>query len=151
GSMSRDTCWPLMLIVTSMSGLLVESSLGGAAQRPLGQNAREVALVVHRTATVGAGGAVLGCDLPGLLEQGLRRRLAGQELLGAAEVDGGEPDGAERDPHLGDRGRVDPERRGCGRDRPVAGPALDLLVRAARAREERQPDLGEQLAVAHGG
>jgi len=36
-----------------------------------------------------------------------------------------------------------------GGDRPVAGAALDLLVRAAAARPQPEPDLGEHLAGTH--
>ena len=62
-------------------------------------------------------------------------------------MDRRQPDCAERDARVGDLAAVDPDRRRCGGDRPVAGAALDLLVRAAAARAQRNPNLGEQLAV----
>ena len=66
-------------------------------------------------------------------------------------MDRRQPDRAERDARVGDLAAVDPDGRGCGGDRPVAGAALDLLVRAAGARAQRNPNLGEQLAVADRG
>ena len=108
-----------------------------------------MALVVDRPATVGAGRAVLRGDLARLLEEVVGGRLAAQQLLGPGEVDGREADGAQRDPGVGDRPAVQPDRRRGGGDRPVAGAALDLLVRAARSGAHAEPDLGEDLARLH--
>ena len=110
-----------------------------------------MALVVDRPAAVRARRAVRRGDLARLREQLVRRRLAAQQLLGARDVDRREPDRAERDADVGDRAAVDPDGRRRGGDRPVAGAALDLLVRAAAARAQREPHLGEQLAVADRG
>ncbi len=153
GSTSRETCWPLMLIETCIGqASWLRARAVARLQGALGQHAREVALVVDRPAAVGHRGAVLGGDLARLREQLLRRRLAPQQLLGAREVDRGEADGAQRDARRSAmRGAIHPDGRRRRRDRPVARAPLDLLVRAARAREQRQPDLGEQLAVADGG
>ena len=54
----------------------------GAAQGAFRQHTGEVALVVDRAAAVGDGGAVLGADRSGLVEQLFRGRLAAQQLLG---------------------------------------------------------------------
>src|ERR1700754_3361084 len=102
-----------------------------------------MALVVDRPAAIGHRRAVLGGDRPGLLEQLVARWLAGEQLLGAREVDGGQADGAQRDPGPGDVGAVEPER-GAGRgDRPIARSPLDLLVRGAGAGAFLEADLGE--------
>src|SRR4051812_1501323 len=95
GSMSCDTCSPLTVIETLMSGLLVVRARHRPAQRAACEHACEVALVVDRAAAVGAGGAVLRRDLVHLREHLLARRLAPQELLGAREMHGRETDGAE--------------------------------------------------------
>ena len=110
-----------------------------------------MALVVDRPPAVGGRRAVRRGDLARLCEQLVRGGLAAQKLLGARDVDRREPDRAEREAHVGDPSGVDPDRRGRGCDRPVAGAALDLLVRAAPAPAERDPDLGQQLAVADRG
>ena len=58
----------------------------------------------------------------------------------------GGADRGQPDADVGDRVAV--QRHGAGGgDGPVAGPALDLLVGAARARPDGHPDLGEDLAV----
>ena len=90
-----------------------------------------MALVVDRPAAVGARGAVLRRDLARLGEELVRGSLASQQLLGSREMDRRQADRAERDARVGDRAAVDPDRRRRGGDRPVAGAALDLLVRAA--------------------
>ena len=108
-----------------------------------------MAFVVDRAPTVGGRRAVRRGDLARLGEELLRRRLTSQELLGPGEVDRRQSDGAQRDAGVGDPAALDPDRRrGCS-DRPVAGAALDLLVCAAAARSHRDPNLGEQLPIAH--
>src|SRR3954451_3299775 len=111
GSMSCDTCSPLTVIETLMSGLLVVRARHRPAQRAAREHAREVALVVDRAAAVGAGRAVLGRDLVHLREHLLARRLAPQELLGAREMYGRETDGAEREAHVADDAVVHPHGR----------------------------------------
>src|SRR3954451_15351884 len=148
GSTSRDTCSPLTFIETLMSDLLVVRAGHRLAQRSAGEHAREMALVVHGSAAVGHRRAVLGRDRGDLWEQLVAGRLASEELLRAREVDGREPDGAERDAHVADDAVVHPYGHGRRGDRPVACPALDLLVRAAGARTQPEPHLGEHLAGA---
>src|SRR5579859_6752192 len=70
GSTSAETSWPLIVSVTSMSvDLLLQGSRGGAAERSGRQHARQVALVVDRSASVRNRRAVLGGDLARLREQ----------------------------------------------------------------------------------
>src|SRR5918995_1100256 len=78
------------------------------------------------------------------------RRAAAQQLLRAGDVDGGRPDRAERHTGIRDRAVLDPERGRRCRDGPVTGPALHLLVSAAGAGAEWQPDLRKHLALADG-
>src|SRR5262249_13502282 len=150
GSMSRVTCSPLTLIETLMSGLLVKRTRGSPAQGAVSQNASQVALVVDRAAAVGLRLAVLGRDRGSLRERLVGRRAVAQQVLGARQVDRREAEGAECDPRLDDVLALDPDagrRRG---DRPVARAPLDLLVRGAHARLDREPDLGEHLRLADG-
>src|SRR4051812_9721934 len=132
-----------------MSGLLTLGAAGGAAQRTGRELAGEVALVVHRTALVRGRRAVLGREPTRLREVRLRRLLAAQEVL---RLDRREVRGADRgqpDPDVGDRvATVQPQGGTGGRHRPVTDPTLDLLVRAAAAGADREPDLDEQLTVA---
>src|SRR5690242_10795436 len=151
GSTSCETRVPLTVMVTSISRLLLHRTRDRSAERPLGEHAREVALVVDRPAAVGHGRAVLGGDLARLREQLLRRRLAAQQLLGPSEMDGRQAAGRERDAGVGDDPAPHPPGRGGGGDGPVAGPPLDLLVRAARAGAHRQAHLGQDLAGADRG
>src|SRR5262245_41309612 len=97
GSVSRDTVSPLTVTEISKSCLLVECARRRGAQRALGQHPREVALVVDRSATVGAGRAVGRGDFAGLFENLVRGRAAPQEILGALQVDRRHPERAERD------------------------------------------------------
>src|SRR6188472_3796068 len=78
GSTSRETGSPLTVIETFMSGLLLERTGSRAAQRAVGEDAGEVALVVDRPAAVGRRRAVGRGDLARLREQLLRRRLPAQ-------------------------------------------------------------------------
>ena len=105
-----------------------------AAQRALGEDAGEVALVVDRAAAVGGRGAVLRRrSSPPARTAPRTGALPAQQLLGAGA--GGSvvrptalsamPASAIVPPSIQTR------RRGGG-DRPVAGAPLDLLVRAAR-------------------
>ncbi len=154
GSISRETCSPLIAIETFTIPPPVHAlpgARGGAAQGALREDAGEVPLVVDRPSTVRGRGAVRRGDLARLREQLLRRSLAAQQLLGSREMDRREPDRAQRDARVGDLPVLDPDGRGSRRDRPVAGAALDLLVRAAATRPQRKPDLDEQLAVADRG
>jgi hypothetical protein len=87
-------------------------------------------------------------DLAGLREQLLRRSLAPQQLLGPRNMDRRQPDRTERDARVGDLATVDPDGGRRRDDRPVAGPALDLLVRATGAGTQLEANLGQELAVA---
>src|SRR5215211_4729040 len=133
GSTSRETASPLIEMVTCIFQASWCCARARAAESAFRQNAREVALVVHGPAAIRKRGAVLGGDLARLREQLLRRRPAAKQLLGAGDVDGRRPYSAERHTGVRDRAVLDPDRGRCGRDRPVAGPPLDLLVGAARA------------------
>src|SRR4051794_32790095 len=133
GSMSCVTRSPLTVIVTLMSGLLLHGALDGAAKGSLGEDAGEMALVVDRPAAVVHRGAVGGGDFAGLHEEIVREPLAAQELLRPLQVDGGEADRAERDADLADDAVRDPDGGRGGRDRPVPGSPLHLLVGAAAA------------------
>ena len=66
-------------------------------------------------------------------------------------MDRRQPDGAERNPGVGDPAALDPDGGRRRRDRRVAGTALDLLVGASSACAQRDPNLGEQLGLADGG
>src|SRR3954453_1638122 len=97
GSTSRVCATPLTVTVICMSGLLPAGPGGGPAQRPGGQLAGQVALVVLRPALVGDRAHVLGGDPAGLDERLLGGRPAAQRVLGldGAEVlraDSGQPD-----------------------------------------------------------
>ena len=61
------------------------------------------------------------------------------------------PTAAQGDARVGDLAAVDPQRGARRRDRPVTRAPLDLLVGAARAGADLEADLGEDLAVLHGG
>ena len=149
GSTSWETCSPLMVIETFMLRPPAAARGGRAAQRALGEHAGEVALVVDRPAAVRAGEQSSDAIAPACANSSSRRRLAAQQLLGAGQVDRRQPDRAERDAGVGDRAAVEPHRRRRGGDRPVAGAALDLLVRAAAPGRTLEPHLGEDLAVPH--
>src|SRR5947209_8514030 len=87
-STSRATVSPLMLMLSSMSGLLLEGSRRGSTERALGQHGGQVALVVDRSPAVADRRAVL-CGHPARL---------GEELLarGVAAKRGRCPFGARR-------------------------------------------------------
>src|SRR6266849_2220080 len=112
-----------------------------AAQRALGEHARKMALVVDRSATVGARRAILRSDLARLREQLVGRGLAAEQLLGPGEVNRRHPDRAEPDADVRDPATVDPDGRRRRGDGPVPGATLHLLVRATRPRAYRQTDL----------
>src|SRR3954471_24993617 len=79
GSMSAVCASPLIVTVTCMAlGLLLERAGRCTAQGAFGDDAGEVALVVHRAAGVGDRHAVLRGDRARLLEQLVRRRAAPQ-------------------------------------------------------------------------
>src|SRR5690606_13202996 len=82
GSTSRVYAVPLTVTVISMSGLLSTGTGGGPAQRPRGQLAGQVSLVVDRAALVGHRLAVLGGDPAGPGEALLGGRLAAQRRPG---------------------------------------------------------------------
>ena len=120
-----------------------------APQRAPGQLVGEVALVVGRPPGVGHRGAALRRDRsrPGV--ELLRRLPAAQRLGDGGDAGGVRPDRGQADPRVGDHRAVHPHR-GAGRgDRPVAGPAFDLGVGARAVRPQRDPDLGQDLAVLH--
>src|SRR3954469_19166840 len=102
GSTSCETCSPLTVIETLMSGLLLRGALDGAAKGSLGEDAGEMALVVDRAPAVGHRRAVGGGDLAGLRDEVVGQPLAAQQVLCPRQVDGGEADRAERDAHLAD-------------------------------------------------
>src|SRR5439155_1098526 len=132
------------------SDLLSQRALGGARQRTAGELARQVSLVLDRPALVGRRLALLGGEHGRLGERLLRRRTAREGLLGARGCDA-PTDGGQRDPRAADPAVVEPQLGAGGRDRPVAGAALDLLVGAAGVLADRDPHLREQLTGADGG
>src|SRR5215213_4427909 len=107
-------------------------------------------LVVRRTALVADRLAVLGCQGGRLLERLLGGRPADQRLLRADGVHAGRVDRAQRDAGGGDVRAVQPQRDAGGRRGPVAGAALDLLVRAPTALAHGDAHLDEHLGVADG-
>ena len=135
GSTSAERVSPLTVTVMFMTVSSPRARATAASQRPLGQLAGEVALVLGRAALVGRSGcsarrrappaAAIASSVTGLAAQ---RVLGGggAELLGA---DRGEPDA-----DLADRVAVEPDAGPGGGDRPVAGPPLDLAVRRCRRR-----------------
>src|SRR5690606_39598300 len=129
GSTSRVYAVPLTVTVISMSGLLSTGTGGGPAQRPRGQLAGQVSLVVDRAALVGHRLAVLGGDPAGPGEALLGGRLAAQRRLGLRGGEVRRADRGQADAHIGHGVAVQPERRPGGRHRVVAHPALHLLVR----------------------
>src|ERR1700722_2882601 len=151
GSTSRAYSVPLtviaILIVTGRPSR--QGPGGGAAQGAGGEFGDQVALEVLGAALVGGGVAVLGGDFRGFGGGVLAGGTAAQVVLG---LGGDEVLGA-------DRGQAEARffygvvlelQHGPGRgDRPVADPAGHLLVRAAGAGPQRDPDLGQQLAPAH--
>src|SRR5580698_931560 len=128
-----------------MSGVLALGPAQRLPQRPGGEFAGQVPLVVGRAALVRVGRAVLGRDLAGPDEARLSGRRAAQELLGLGRGEMLRADGGEADPGIGDAVTVQPDSRPGRAHRPVAYPAPDLLVRAAAAGPDRDPDLGQQL------
>src|SRR5688572_27279374 len=109
-----------MLMVTCISGLLVQRTGRGAAQGAFREHARKVALVVDRPAPVRKRGTVLRGDLARLRKELVGGRLATQELLRARELDGGGAQRAQGDTDLCDRATLDPERsRGRSEERRV--------------------------------
>src|SRR5674476_635540 len=111
----------------------MERACGGTEQGAFRENTGEMTLVVDRSSTVCTRRAVRRSDLARLRKELVRRSLAAQQLLGPREMDRREADRAERDARVGDPAALEPDGRRRGRDRPVAGAALDLLVRAAAA------------------
>ena len=106
-------------------------------------------LVVGRAALVGDGLEVLGGDLTGrvkLRRWRARRQNSRPRRRELARLTAGEPD-----PGLGTASPA--SQRATRPRRPLASPrpAADLLVGAAAARRDRDPDLGEHLARADHG
>ena len=124
---------------------------GGAAQGAGGEFGDQVALEVLGAALVGGGVAVLGGDGPGFRERVVVGGAAAQVVLGLGgdEVLGADGGQAEARFFYGvaREGQAGPG----GGDRPVADAAGHLLVRAAGAGPQRDPDLGQQLAAADDG
>src|SRR5262245_54515716 len=121
------------------------------AQGAHGELAGQMPLVVSRAALVGDGPAVPGGDLAGPGEALVGGGRAAQELLGLRRRELPRADRGEPDPGLGDRVTGQPEGYPGRPDRPVPDPAAHFRVRAAPARRDRDPDLGEHLARADHG
>src|SRR5215470_20300558 len=179
GSTSRRYSVPLTVTLICI-GLDLPSggAGGGAAKRPDGQLAGEMALVVDRSALVRRRPAVPRRDAPGLGEALLGGRPAAQGVLGlngheVLSAHRGQPDAdlgydvaagpapAAVAPAAGPApaaaptaagpaavaGTGQPQHRPGGGDRPVPGPALDLLVGATGAGGDRHPQLDQQLVL----
>ena len=133
GSTSRVYSSPFTVTVICMSRLLSLGAGGGAAQRPRGELAGEMPLVVDRAALVGGRLAVLR------RRSGRPRRSPPRPAVRRAgsprppRPRSGAPTAVSPIP----ASVIDPvgdlQHRSGGGDRPVADPALDLLVRAAAA------------------
>src|ERR1700722_7881074 len=155
GSMTRAYCVPFTVRVICMSGPQSLGAAYGGAQRPHGQLAGQVPLVISRPALVGDRLAVLGGELAGPGEGLLGRGGAAQEILGLprrkvpgahrGQANPGVLDGGLAGGLIRVRVRVEPERRACRAARPVADLAADLLIGAAAAGRDRDLDLGEDL------
>src|SRR5260370_19318140 len=94
--------------------------------------------------------AMLGGDLAGPGEVLPRRRLAAKEVLGGRRGEVLGADGRQSDSRVGDGAAVavQPDRRPGRGDRPVADPASHLLIGASAAGDDRDPELGKDLAGA---
>ena len=108
---------------------------GGAAQGAFGEHAGEVALVVDRPAAVGGSGAQSSAAISpawanSSSDGGWPRSSSSARVTWIVVG----PTALSAMPGVGDRAAVDPHRRRGGRDRQVAGAALDLLVGAAGRR-----------------
>ena len=117
----------------------------------MGEHAGEMSFVVDRAAAVGARRAVLRRDLSGLLEQlldGAWPRSSSSARVRWMVVS---PTALSAMPTSVMTAVLDPHHRRRCRDRPVTGAPLDLFVSAAGSGPERQPHLGEHLALADGG
>src|SRR6266516_1059628 len=121
------------------------------AQGAHGELGGQMPLVVGRAALIGDGAAVPGGDLTGPGEGLVSGGRAAQELLGLRRRELARADRGEPDPGIGHHIAGQPDG-GPGRaHRPVPDPAAHLLVGAAAAQRDRDPDLGEHLARAHHG
>ena len=96
GSISRETCSPLIVIETFMLSPPRSGACRRTAEGACRENAGEMPLVVDRPTAVGARGAVRRGDLARLPEQLVGRGLPAQKLLGPRDMDRREPDRAER-------------------------------------------------------
>ena len=133
--------------------LLARGAGDGAAQRAAGQLVGEVPLVLHAAALVGRSGrSCCAAIAPASVVQLLAGRLPAQRLPRSPAmpvVFGPTAASPTRASAITPPSQPD---RGAGRDHgPVAGPALDLLVRADPPGPDREPDLDEHLVVADGG
>src|SRR5262245_45876505 len=90
-----------------------------------------MALVVGRSPLIGDRGALLGGEVAGQLDGRLVGGATPYRGLGRRGTEVRRVDRGEADAHLRDRVAVEPDRDAGGGDRPVADPALDLLVGAA--------------------
>src|SRR3954452_6060574 len=109
-----------MEMLTSIYLLLAQGRGGRATESACGQDARDVALVVGRTAAVAVGRAVRCGHLAALREQLLGRRLADERVLRSTDVHGRRADGAARDAGERDLAALDAQRSRRRDDREVA-------------------------------
>src|ERR1700730_15736550 len=151
GSISRDTCSPLTVIVTCTSGLLTKGAGRGPAQRAPGELARKRAFVGCRSPLVVGGRGGFAGQPAGFLEQLGSGGLAFQDILGGGGVEAVYAYRGQADTGVADGVAVNPEGGTGGGDGPIAGAPLDLLVGAAGAGADRQTDLDQHLALLHGG
>src|SRR6266540_2018716 len=143
GSTSALRSAPLTVTVIRMrlrTSLVVGGDGRGVPQAALGEGPDDVALVVDRTAQVGAWRGRLGGQLASPAERLVVGRGAAQGVLGGGGGQVGRPDRGEADAGLGDAAVLaegEPHRHGGGGE--VADLALQLEVAAAGALAARHP------------
>src|SRR6266487_1980776 len=111
------------------------------AQGAHGELGGQMPLVVGRATLIGDGAAVLGGDLTGPGEALVGGGRAAQELLGLRRRELARADRGEPDPGIGHHVAGQPDGDPGRAHRPVPDPAAHLLVGAAAARRDRDPDL----------